>query len=35
MKLKILLTGKKLLLTLEVNHTAIVAVILLFSQSAS
>lgn len=35
MKLKILLTGQKLLLTLEVNHKAILALVLLFSQSAS
>lgn len=34
MKLKILLTGQKLL-TLEVNHKAILALVLLFSQSAS
>lgn len=36
MKLKILLTGRKLLLTLEVNHSSVIlTVILLLSQSAS
>lgn len=32
MKLKILFTGQKLLLTLEANHSIILAVVMLFSQ---
>ncbi|SUA30961.1 Uncharacterised protein [Neisseria lactamica] len=35
MKLKILVQGNKLLLTLEVNHGFILAVVWLFSQFAS